>query len=407
MVSGLVFNIGVMLVDKIFDSSIEEMFNNLKERTERKKILSQIKIAIEDFNTKFDDSELDTRSFYKFLNEDSSVKEYFGDLFWKGKLNNDEERLDSIVRKVIDVINQDRKKRGISSFSDNQLLYEYFREIEGKLDDIKRNFLGFKDKILVTTIISGVSDLIKGYKGEQLEEKIQLEKIGVRTYLTGTNKMLDECNFLLDLTDYFDDKVIKNDSLWNSKILPEIKSFVDNQIECGLPLAIEISAVQSVAFALGYFAHAKSNKNLFPIQGKEIWDYSNFRQYNKKELNYDYIDNKGNEIVVVIDLMDIGFADNIEEYYNIDASDILRIQPDEPARRYVLDGHHCLKLVYDIDAILQGLTPKQKRMRWKFAIAAPNAFIFMLGRQATQYGKITFLHHDTSEFTYSDSIILK
>ncbi|QIW60581.1 SAVED domain-containing protein [Lactococcus raffinolactis] len=407
MVSGLVFNIGVMLVDKIFDSSIEEMFNNLKERTERKKILSQIKIAIEDFNTKFDDSELDTRSFYKFLNEDSSVKEYFGDLFWKGKLNNDEERLDSIVRKVIDVINQDRKKRGISSFSDNQLLYEYFREIEGKLDEIKRNFLGFKDKLLVTTIISGVSDLMKGYKGEQLEEKIQLEKIGVRTYLTGTNKMLDECNFLLDLTDYFDDKVIKNDSLWNSKILPEIKSFVDNQIECGLPLAIEISAVQSVAFALGYFAHAKSNKNLFPIQGKEIWDYSNFRQYNKKELNYDYIDNKGNEIVVVIDLMDIGFADNIEEYYNIDASDILRIQPDEPARRYVLDGHHCLKLVYDIDAILQGLTPKQKRMRWKFAIAAPNAFIFMLGRQATQYGKITFLHHDTSEFTYSDSIILK
>ena len=407
MVSGLVFNIGVMLVDKIFDSSIEEMFNNLKERTERKKILSQIKIAIEDFNTKFDDSELDTRSFYKFLNEDSSVKEYFGDLFWKGKLNNDEERLDSIVRKVIDVINQDRKKRGISSFSDNQLLYEYFREIEGKLDDIKRNFLGFKDKLLVTTIISGVSDLMKGYKGEQLEEKIQLEKIGVRTYLTGTNKMLDECNLLLDLTDYFDDKVIKNDSLWNSKILPEIKSFVDNQIECGLPLAIEISAVQSVAFALGYFAHAKSNKNLFPIQGKEIWDYSNFRQYNKKELNYDYIDNKGNEIVVVIDLMDIGFADNIEEYYNIDASDILRIQPDEPAGRYVLDGHHCLKLVYDIDAILQGLTPKQKRMRWKFAIAAPNAFIFMLGRQATQYGKITFLHHDTSEFTYSDSIILK
>ena len=407
MVSGLVFNIGVMLVDKIFDSSIEEMFNNLKERTERKKILSQIKIAIEDFNTKFDDSELDTRSFYKFLNEDSSVKEYFGDLFWKGKFNNDEERLDSIVRKVIDVINQDRKKRGISSFSDNQLLYEYFREIEGKLDDIKRNFLGFKDKLLVTTIISGVSDLMKGYKGEQLEEKIQLEKIGVRTYLTGTNKMLDECNFLLDLTDYFDDKVIKNDSLWNSKILPEIKSFVDNQIECGLPLAIEISAVQSVAFALGYFAHAKSNKNLFPIQGKEIWDYSNFRQYNKKELNYDYIDNKGNEIVVVIDLMDIGFADNIEEYYNIDASDILRIQPDEPAGRYVLDGHHCLKLVYDIDAILQGLTPKQKRMRWKFAIAAPNAFIFMLGRQATQYGKITFLHHDTSEFTYSDSIILK
>ena len=407
MVSGLVFNIGVMLVDKIFDSSIEEMFNNLKERTERKKILSQIKIAIEDFNTKFDDSELDTRSFYKFLNEDSSVKEYFGDLFWKGKLNNDEERLDSIVRKVIDVINQDRKKRGISSFSDKQLLYEYFREIEGKLDEIKRNFLGFKDKLLVTTIISGVSDLMKGYKGEQLEEKIQLEKIGVRTYLTGTNKMLDECNFLLDLTDYFDDKVIKNDSLWNSKILPEIKSFVDNQIECGLPLAIEISAVQSVAFALGYFAHAKSNKNLFPIQGKEIWDYSNFRQYNKKELNYDYIDNKGNEIVVVIDLMDIGFADNIEEYYNIDASDILRIQPDEPAGRYVLDGHHCLKLVYDIDAILQGLTPKQKRMRWKFAIAAPNAFIFMLGRQATQYGKITFLHHDTSEFTYSDSIILK
>ena len=407
MVSGLVFNIGVMLVDKIFDSSIEEMFNNLKERNERKKILSQIKIAIEDFNTKFDDSELDTRSFYKFLNEDSSVKEYFGDLFWKGKLNNDEERLDSIVRKVIDVINQDRKKRGISSFSDNQLLYEYFREIEGKLDEIKRNFLGFKDKLLITTIISGVSDLMKGYKGEQLEEKIQLEKIGVRTYLTGTNKMLDECNFLLDLTDYFDDKVIKNDSLWNSKILPEIKSFVDNQIECGLPLAIEISAVQSVAFALGYFAHAKSNKNLFPIQGKEIWDYSNFRQYNKKELNYDYIDNKGNEIVVVIDLMDIGFADNIEEYYNIDASDILRIQPDEPAGRYVLDGHHCLKLVYDIDAILQGLTPKQKRMRWKFAIAAPNAFIFMLGRQATQYGKITFLHHDTSEFTYSDSIILK
>ena len=238
MVSGLVFNIGVMLVDKIFDSSIEEMFNNLKERTEKKNLLSQVKIAIEDFNTKFDDSALDTRPFYNFLNEDYSVKKYFGELFWKGKSNDDKERLDSIVRDAIGVINQDREKKGISSFSDNQLIYDYFREIEGKLDDIKQNCLSLKDRLLITTITSGVYDLIKDDKSEQVEEKIQLEKIGVRTYLTGTDKMLDESKYLLDLSDYFDDKIIKNDSIWNSKILPEIKSFVDNQIECGLPLAM-------------------------------------------------------------------------------------------------------------------------------------------------------------------------
>ena len=403
MVLDFVFKIGEILFDKSFNSFIDALITDEK----KKKLLLQIEIAVGDFDTKFDNSALDTRSFYNFLNEDFLVKEYFGDLFWKGKSKDDKERLDSIVQDAIGAINKDREKREISSFSDSQLLYDYFQGIVIKLDDVRQKFIGLENTLTIAATKTAFLDLMKDDKSEQLEEKIQLEKIGVRTYLTGTNKMLDECNLLLDLTDYFDDKVIKNDSLWHSKILPEIKSFVDNQIECGLPLAIEISAVQSVAFALGYFAHAKSNKNLFPIQGKEIWDYSNFRQYNKKELNYDYIDNKGNEIVVVIDLMDIGFADNIEEYYNIDASDILRIQPDEPARRYVLDGHHCLKLVYDIDAILQGLTPKQKRMRWKFAIAAPNAFIFMLGRQATQYGKITFLHHDTSEFTYSDSIILK
>ena len=288
MVLDFVFKIGEILFDKSFNSFIDALITDEK----KKKLLLQIEIAVGDFDTKFDNSALDTRSFYNFLNEDFLVKEYFGDLFWKGKSKDDKERLDSIVQDAIGAINKDREKREISSFSDSQLLYDYFQGIVIKLDDVRQKFIGLENTLTIAATKTAFLDLMKDDKSEQLEEKIQLEKIGVRTYLTGTNKMLDECNLLLDLTDYFDDKVIKNDSLWHSKILPEIKSFVDNQIECGVPLAIEISAVQSVAFALGYFAHAKSNKNLFPIQGKEIWDYSNFRQYNKKELNYDYIDNK-------------------------------------------------------------------------------------------------------------------
>ena len=106
MVLDFVFKIGEILFDKSFNSFIDALITDEK----KKKLLLQIEIAVGDFDTKFDNSALDTRSFYNFLNEDFLVKEYFGDLFWKGKSKDDKERLDSIVQDAIGAINKDREK---------------------------------------------------------------------------------------------------------------------------------------------------------------------------------------------------------------------------------------------------------------------------------------------------------
>jgi hypothetical protein len=407
---------------KILDETVGGLISGANEKYKEWRTLNGVESAITDFNEEFSDSALDSGVFSKFINTNEKVKLYFKDYFLKGDHLKDEPQiLDEIIETALYEINKQRREQEISLLEDRTILVNYFERLKCNLRNQRLNILGFENRMLAMLIRDNANidnkAMFEEFQ-EQILKKIEalhhqnsahvnLLKVGVRSYLPGTEKRFKESKVFLDLCEFFiDGKKIKDESLWNEKIKPEIQRFADTQIESDVESSVSIDAVQSIAFTLGYYAHDKSNKILHPIQNGVTWICSKEKRIGDRELEFNFEDRGGDAVLILIDLMNRELGSSIEESYHLDNLDILKIQPTIPDRRYVLGGNHCLKLVYEVDTILQNLPVKIKRKKWKFAFTAPNSFIFLLGRQGTQYGEIGLLHFDSSEYEYRDSISL-
>lgn len=396
--------------DILFEDAVSEKLDSLKDRRKIKRIKKDIHLTTSSFKKRYDDSSIDTRVFSKFLNENFRVKNYYKDLFWNGESGDSEEELQFLVSEAAELLSEDRKSKGLSILNNHDLLEEYFFEIRNQLQLKRTSYLSLDNRLLASQMKENFREVIKEENKLVLVSKVEkeYEQIGIRTYIDGTEKLSEECSHFLDLSDYFSDGNIIVEDAWNSEIIAEIREFSYNKLESNIDYSLNISAVQSVAFTIGYYTHSKSNKTVFPIQNHEVWDWSSYQRDSagEEELNYKLIENTGENLIITIDLMNIGLSESIKESYSIEKDSIFKIKPKKPDRRYVIDAEHCAKLLYEIDGKLQALGLQIKSKRWKFAIAAPNAFVFILGQHATQYGKVTLLHHNRKTFKYQDSIVL-
>lgn len=416
-----------LIVEIALSKILEEVTGNLIsskiEKNKENKVFKDLNLTIENFNEEFSESELDSQTFAKFLNNNRKVSNYFRDYLIQGDSLQDEEMiLNEIIDEAILEINKKRVEKAISQFNNREILKDYFYRLKHHIKSQRNNNLELKDRMLVMKIRENIDqDMTKKLceLRDELYEMINKEnqqksldkdfvKIGVRTYLSGTEKMLEKCNEFLDLSDYFtnDGKSIKEESFWNNEIKEKIEDFANNSIESAVETVVMIEAAQTIAFTLGYYANSKSNKMLYPMQSGIPWVYSTENRIGENELTIDVEEREGEELLVLIDLMDLGLEDSIEDSYPLNNLDVVKIKPTIPDRRYVLSGDHCMKLVHEVDNFLQRLPVRLKKKNWKFAFTSPNSFIFLLGRHAQQYGKIQLLHFEKNEFKYTDSISL-
>lgn len=186
------------------------------------------------------------------------------------------------------------------------------------------------------------------------------------------------------------------------------------QVEPTIEHSIHLEAHQSIAFTLGYYAHQKTQKYLYPIQkgfNAEIWEYSEGNMHFEKELDCHRAFVTDSEFVIInIDLMDRHLNDDIrvyaEEEFPDKKVDVVDIYPKVPEQRYVKDGNHCMKLAMETSEILQSLPIAIKRKQWRLVFTAPNSFLVFLGQYSTQFGEIQLMEYDSKNFTYKKSILL-
>ncbi|MEG1045831.1 SAVED domain-containing protein [Carnobacterium sp.] len=238
--------------------------------------------------------------------------------------------------------------------------------------------------------------------------------IGIRSFIDSKEKVQDNVNRYLDLSSYFIESRFCEYQVWNTQIKPEIQRFVLEQVEPTIEHSIYLEAHQSIAFTLGYYAHQKTQKYLYPIQkgfNSEIWEYSEGNMHFEKELDClrDFVIDS--EFVIInIDLMDRHLSDDIrvyvEEEFPDTKVDVIDIYPKVPEQRYVKDGNHCMKLAMETSEILQSLPIAMKRKQWRLVFTAPNSFLVFLGQYSTQFGEIQLMEYDSKNFTYKKSILL-
>lgn len=238
--------------------------------------------------------------------------------------------------------------------------------------------------------------------------------IGIRSFSDGAEELKENVNKFLDLSPYFIETRFCDYEVWNNQIKNEIQKFVKEQIEPTVEYSVYLEAHQSIAFTLGYYAHQKTQKYLYPIQkgfNSEIWEYSEGNMHFENELHFNTDIDKNSKVVIInIDLMNRNLKNDVREYVETEfldeKIDIIDIFPKVPEQRFVKDGNHCMKLAVEASEILQRLPMRVKRKQWRLIFTVPNSFIVFFGQHATQFGEVQLLEYDSKNFTYRESILL-
>src|SRR5260370_13469863 len=82
--------------------------------------------------------------------------------------------------------------------------------------------------------------------------------LGVRSIVGWGGDMETRNEKVLDLTQCFDDRFIKEKAWWQEKIFPELRTFLLERVVEGRPLLLDFAAHSSIAFAAGWLLEPKS-----------------------------------------------------------------------------------------------------------------------------------------------------
>ncbi len=291
----------------------------------------------------------------------------------------------------------------------------------------KLELAGFKP-LKESSLINQYNDLIrklhrdgvKHFTKERLQEICEREglwigdskkttrgfRLGIRSFRRPFGDIADETDTLLCLFKHFDGRHIKENSSWDKNILPELRSFLKENIELNKPTCILLDVHSTIAFACGYYLDTKSNVDLSVIQGPlnrgdAIWNrFADTGKYDSPLWSCNEIihHSQGKDVSVAISVT----ADVVEDVklyaqkYLPDSNRTLafNIQP-RPNHSAVKGALHAWKLVEGlVHEIRERRTIKERLGQLHFFISAPNAFMFFLGQVAKNLGRITLYEYD-------------
>ena len=99
----------MLILEKLFDFAFSEVLTSFKDKKRETRILSDLKANIQSFDENFNNTELDTNTFEKYICESPLVSSYFSKIFIFGQ-EQDSLILNKIVSDIIDKTNFSRDK---------------------------------------------------------------------------------------------------------------------------------------------------------------------------------------------------------------------------------------------------------------------------------------------------------
>ncbi|AXV36809.1 MAG: hypothetical protein CIT01_00645 [Methanobacterium sp. BRmetb2] len=242
----------------------------------------------------------------------------------------------------------------------------------------------------------------------------KISHVGIRSFERGAGYMPNETEKMLCLTDFFNEKQIKDDNNWNGEIFNKLKEFT-KELSPKFEYRLHLETHLSIAFVIGYLLDSKSGIEIYPMQksrGKKDWspegDYT--KKYTKLEKNIEILSNDPKDVVLVIGITH-NILEEVKKYINtnqIQASKIIKCNVEGyVGNNAIIDGTHAIELVNSLSTILnERRDTHEKRNTLHIFAACPVGFIFYLGQISRIFGKIKLYEYDSEDFVYSPSFKL-
>lgn len=157
----------MLILENLFDFAFSEVLTSFKDKKREAKILSDLKANIQSFDENFNNTELDTNTFEKYLCENPLVSSYFSKIFIFGQ-EQDFAILDKIVSDVINKINAKRISQGVSPFTNKVIIEDYFSRLSAHLISERKRILGLESILLTAEIKDVLLPAINTLLEEQL-----------------------------------------------------------------------------------------------------------------------------------------------------------------------------------------------------------------------------------------------
>lgn len=244
-------------------------------------------------------------------------------------------------------------------------------------------------------------------------------RVGIRSFLRWAEHLEDQTDTFLDLVPHFDGRHIKSPELWQTRLWPEIESFVSKTFRADSRYHLYLPAHLTIGHAVGYLLDARSGIDVAPVQtsigGTEIWrpsptiPYGRYPGWRVEEYACPGSDT---EVALSISVSqqigeDVRYfvANHLPGVHRLIACTI------EPAtgQKAVQNADHARALACALIERVKSLrTVDERRAPLHIFAAAPIAFAFFLGQIARGFGSHVLYEFDFEANTpsgYSPSLL--
>lgn len=239
------------------------------------------------------------------------------------------------------------------------------------------------------------------------------KRIGIRCYTKFAEQMQDETDEMCCFVDCFDDRIIRDPTLWDEKIRPTLEEFLTRVTVGATAIDLTFAAHSTVAFASGWYFGMKSPIDAAPVQTGQVWRPDR----NAPKLNPLWQENTVERIGDGPDYaLCISSTHNVQsevsEYVKSSiptvGSLLHLILPGGHGQNSIRDGTHAFQLAESaVSELARHLPRGSRRCTVHLFISAPNGLVFFLGRMAQRLGRVAMYEYDfnrTCDELYTPSL---
>ncbi len=325
---------------------------------------------------------------------------------WRAHLKvSDDELLHflSSVRIIISVqkelllhcVNNDLTLAGLSPITDCALINPYY--------ELARSFIKGNRVRMTRDDLLDICKKSKLWRGQPLNLR-PIKKIGIRSRLRSTEGFVEWAEAHLELTDFFNDRQLKDGYDWSRDVFMPIDTFLKNNLRPGEHCEMWLPVHSTIAVAIGYMLDAKSGVDVHMHQttvgGTQIWcnkTSCTTRSHDYNLIMNDEVINDGSDLAIAISVTH-DIIEDVRAYLQEAGShvSILRcFSCENCGQQAIADQEHAIAIIEKVvDCARQLKRSVSRTSQIHVFFAMPNFMAFALGQRLRPLGHVQLYEHN-------------
>ena len=226
--------------------------------------------------------------------------------------------------------------------------------------------------------------------------------IGIRSFVGFADRIEDETSSFVCVAENFEGRHIRDAACWTGKILPKVYNFLVDPCFRQGEYHLLLDCHSSLAFLAGYELHRKSGAEVYPVQKgehRQVWKPSDGQASACWEWMSESVDRdkRSSDLALAISITH-NVRDDVEDYLDSQSVSVREIVHMTPSTGVgassILGANHAVRLAEIVVQKIRTLRRGNPSGRVHLFAAAPNAFMFFLGRHRAALGPVQLYEFD-------------